>query len=105
MRAGGEGKDRERIWQPYTDFLVYISLMALPWGGSELADSAPTDLNGLLVEAEKYMELRPSSHTRALRPFLEGDDPASMSDSGAASFLGQASAATVDKAEVERASL
>ena len=86
---GGEGKDKERIWQPYADFLVSAVLMALPWGGAELAEGAPAELQKLTADVEKYMELRPSTHTAALRPFLKGDDPASTSDSGAASFLGQ----------------
>lgn len=86
---GGEGKDKERIWQPFADFLVSIVVLALPWGGPELAEGAPAELQKLTADVEKYMELRPSSHTAALRPFLQGDDPASMSDSGAASFLGQ----------------
>ena len=87
--AGGDSRDEQRIWQPYTDYLVYIVLMALPWGGPDLAETAPAEMEKLLAEAEKYMDLRPTAHTPALRPFFEGDDPASMSDSGAASFLSQ----------------
>ena len=77
------------MWQPYADYLVYIALMALPWGGPDLAEGAPQDLERLLAEVGKYVALRPASHTPALRPFFEGEDTASLSDSGAASFLGQ----------------
>ena len=87
--AGGDTRDEQRIWQPYADYLVYIVLMALPWGGPDLAETAPAEMEKLLAEAEKYMDLRPTAHTPGLRPFFEGDDPASTSDSGAASFLGQ----------------
>ena len=89
--AGGETVDEQRIWQPYADHLVYSVLMALPWGGSDLAEGAPTELEKLMGEVEKYMELRPVQLSTALRPFFEGEDEASMSDSGAASFLGQVS--------------
>lgn len=63
--------------------------MALPWGGPDLAEGAPAEMERLLGEAEKYMELRPERLSAALRPFFEGEDEASLSDSGAASFLGQ----------------
>lgn len=89
VTAGGEGQDDQRIWQPYADHLVYSVLMALPWGGADLAEGAPAELEKLMSEVEKYMELRPMKFSTAMRPFFEGDDEASMSDSGAASFLGQ----------------
>lgn len=87
--AGKEGLDSSRVWQPYADYLVYSVLMALPWGGTDLAEGAPAELDKLLESAEKYMELRPQQLTSALRPFFQGEDEASTSDSGAASFLGQ----------------
>ena len=77
------------MWQPYADYLVYSVLIALPWGGADLAEGAPAELDKLLESAEKYMELRPQQLTTALRPFFQGEDEASTSDSGAASFLGQ----------------
>ena len=77
------------MWQPYADYLVYSVLIALPWGGADLAEGAPAELEKLLETAEKYMELRPQQLTTALRPFFQGEDEASTSDSGAASFLGQ----------------
>lgn len=36
--------DSGRSWQPYADHLVYSALAALPWGGSELAESAPAEV-------------------------------------------------------------
>ena len=87
--AGKEGADGGRVWQPYADYLVYSVLLALPWGGPDLAEGAPAELEKLLESAEKYMELRPQQLTSALRPFFQGEDEASTSDSGAASFLGQ----------------
>ena len=49
MRAGGT-TDQGRRWQPYTDFLVYSALMALPWGGPDLAQSAPAELDRLFTK-------------------------------------------------------
>lgn len=66
--------------------------MALPWGGSELAESAPAELERLFATVIQYMEKRPRPSQPALRPFTEAKDendiPA-QSDSGGASFLGQ----------------
>ena len=64
-------------------------LIALPWGGSSLAEASEQQTTELLQEVDKYMELRPCKLNSALRPFFEGEDPASTSDSGSASFLGQ----------------
>ena len=89
VTAGENSVDGIRVWQPYADYLVYSVLIALPWGGADLAEGAPAELEKLLSETEKYMELRPQKLNAALRPFSEGEDEASTSDSGAASFLGQ----------------
>ena len=40
----GGSVDCGRGWQPYADHLVYSALAALPWGGSELAESAPAEV-------------------------------------------------------------
>ena len=84
--AGGD----PRLWQPYADFLVGGVLMALPWGGSELAESAPEQMALLFSAVETYMEGRPRRHQPGLQPFArprDDDDLAAESDSGAASFL------------------
>ncbi|CAL8461756.1 g1287 [Coccomyxa elongata] len=89
--AGGSG-DSGRVWQPYADYLVYATLMALPWGSVELAESVPADLERLFGGVEAYMAARPRSSQPALRPFLQpkdADDIPAQSDSGGASFLAQ----------------
>ena len=56
----------------------YAALMALPWGGPELAESVPDDLEALLQAAEAYMAKRPRSSQPSLRPFaaaIKDDDP------------------------------
>ncbi|GMH33943.1 hypothetical protein BSKO_01777 [Bryopsis sp. KO-2023] len=81
-----------RSWQPWTDYIVNIILMALPWGGSELADSAPAEFTSVFEKVEKYANERPIQNDVALRPFLASikeDDIAAKSDSGSASFLSE----------------
>jgi nuclear cap-binding protein subunit 1 len=90
----GDQEDCGRQWQPYTDFLVSSVVMALPWGGNELAESAPAEMEKLFTTIEQYMAKRPRPSQPALRPFFEAkdeDDIPAQSDSGGASFLGQAS--------------
>ena len=56
----------------------YAALMALPWGGPELAESVPDDLEALLQSAEAYMAKRPRNTQPSLRPFaaaIKDDDP------------------------------
>ncbi|KAK9820118.1 hypothetical protein WJX72_006327 [[Myrmecia] bisecta] len=96
IAPAGDQSDSGRQWQPYSDHLVYMALMALPWGGSELADSAPSEMERLFTAVEGYMTLRPRAEQPALRPFYEAaddEDVPAQSDSGAASFLGQVWAA------------
>lgn len=57
-------------WQLWTDYLVAIVLLALPWGGSELVDSAPSEFSLLFEKVEKYMSKRPVHNDPTLRPFL-----------------------------------
>ncbi len=66
--AGPPGDDG-RSWQPYADYLVYTSLMALPWGGPELAESVPEEVAALLQAVDSYMVKRPRSSQPSLRPF------------------------------------
>ena len=88
--------DDGRTWQPYADQLVYAALAALPFGGPELAEAAPEQLQGLLSAATAYVEKRPRATQPGLRPFsaaIKEDDPLAESDGAAASFLPQAIAA------------
>lgn len=66
-------------WQLWTDYLVSIILLALPWGGSELVDSAPSEFSSLFEKVEKYVGKRPVQNDVTLRPFMgpiKEDDPA-----------------------------
>ncbi len=75
--AAPEGDDG-RKWQPYTDNLVYMALMALPFGGPELGESSPEQMSALLEAVDAYMAKRPRDTQPALRPFaaaIKDDDP------------------------------
>jgi len=78
-------------WQPYTDWLVYSALIALPWGGPELAGGIGDQaLQHLLTSAKSYIDTRPTQSTTSFKPFaaaVKEDDLVADSDSAAASFL------------------
>jgi nuclear cap-binding protein subunit 1 len=79
-----------RTWQPYTDQLIYMSLMAVPFGGSELSAASGVALNDLVTAAESYLEKRPRSSQPGLRPFaasVSENDLLADSDNGGASFI------------------
>ena len=90
---GGSADPSGATWQPYSDFLAYCALAALPWCGGDLAGSAPDELQGVLDVAEAYMEVRPIQFDALLAPFTPGalpeGDPGAAADSGGASFLGE----------------
>lgn len=83
-------QDGGRLWQPYTDFLVTSALLAVPWGGPEMAESAPNDVQQLLASARSYQQARPRQMQQALRP-LPTLDPASPDDLTASCDSGGAS--------------
>ena len=82
--AGLTADDSGRTWQPYTDFLVYAALMALPWGGPELMGGDEADGGGggvgpeasrLFDMAREYMEMRPRAAQPGLAPFFAETSP------------------------------
>jgi hypothetical protein len=54
--------------------------MALPWGGAELAEGAPAEVERLVAAVGEYMELRPRDCQPALAAFYE---PLSENDAAA----------------------
>ena len=90
--SAGNMQDGGRLWQPYTDFLVTSALLAVPWGGPEMAESAPNDVQQLLASARSYQQARPRQTQQALRPLPSLDtaspeDLAARCDSGSTSRL------------------
>lgn len=57
---------------------MYAALLALPWGGPELAESVPDQVEALLGAVDAYMARRPRAAQPGLRPFaaaIKEDDP------------------------------
>ena len=81
LAAADAAAPGDHTWQPRSDFLVYISLAALPFAGQELPDGDPEGLAKLLQLAGDYMARRPVRGTpAAVRPLhydlaAMGDDP------------------------------
>ena len=42
-------------WQLWTDQLIYMVAMALPWAGAELGEGAPTELGKLMEAIDAYI--------------------------------------------------
>jgi nuclear cap-binding protein subunit 1 len=55
-------------WQPWTDFLAYAAMAALPWCGRELAAACPDQLSELLQKIETYVTVRPVQLDKLLQP-------------------------------------
>ncbi|KAL3701469.1 hypothetical protein R1sor_019491 [Riccia sorocarpa] len=56
-------------WQPRADFYVFCILASLPWGGLELAERVPEDLERVLAGVEAYLTLRKRNAAPALAVF------------------------------------
>lgn len=90
----GDKTEASRRLQPYTDYLVYSAVIALPWLAPELQhlESDPEGLTTFSSSVEQYLGIRPRAAQDALNPFpvANGDDNvASLGDGGGASFLPQ----------------
>lgn len=42
-------------WQPWTDHLVYMAAMVLPWAGKELVQSNPTEMGRVMDNIDAYL--------------------------------------------------
>lgn len=80
----------QKAWQLWSDKLVSLVVLALPWARSELADSVGPELRRVGERIDAYLAARPYSESAEFRPFFvaTGDnDAAARSDSGGASLL------------------
>ena len=90
----GDKAEASRTLQPYTDYLVYSAVIALPWLAPELQhlESDPEGLTTFSSSVEQYLSIRPRATQDALNPFPvanEDENVASLGDGGGASFLPQ----------------
>ncbi|KAA6419508.1 MAG: hypothetical protein FRX49_10606, partial [Trebouxia sp. A1-2] len=90
----GDKAEASRRLQPYTDYLVYSAVIALPWLAPELQhlESDPEGLTTFSSSVEQYLSIRPRAAQDALNPFPaanEDETVASLGHGGGASFLPQ----------------
>nr|ATB19597.1 putative ABA hypersensitive 1 [Juniperus flaccida] len=79
--------DEERgnlAWQARADFYIFCILGCLPWGGLELAERVPDDLDRVMTEIEAYLSIRKHIFEPAFLPF---ETPADDNKDGGQDFL------------------
>ncbi|CAL1391047.1 unnamed protein product [Linum trigynum] len=66
-------------WQARGDFFVTCILSCLPWGGSELAEQVPEEMERVMVGVEAYLSIR-THNTDIGLSFFEDDDDLSVGE-------------------------
>ncbi|KAG4938294.1 hypothetical protein JHK86_044435 [Glycine max] len=61
------------LWQPCADFYITCILSCLPWGGAELTEQVPEDIERVMVGVEAYLSIRKHTSDTGLS-FFENDD-------------------------------
>ncbi|CAI0450222.1 unnamed protein product [Linum tenue] len=61
-------------WQARGDFFVTCILSCLPWGGSELAEQVPEEMERVMVGVEAYLSIRTHNTDIGLSFFEDDDD-------------------------------
>ncbi|KAG6682662.1 hypothetical protein I3842_13G154200 [Carya illinoinensis] len=62
-------------WQACADFYITCILSCLPWGGAELVEQVPEEIERVMVGVEAYLSIRRHASDRGLS-FFEDDDEA-----------------------------
>ncbi|XP_057437590.1 nuclear cap-binding protein subunit 1 [Lotus japonicus] len=60
------------LWQPCADFYITCILSCLPWGGAELVEQVPEDIERVMVGVEAYFSIRRRTFDTGLS-FFESD--------------------------------
>ncbi|XP_010521542.1 PREDICTED: nuclear cap-binding protein subunit 1 [Tarenaya hassleriana] len=60
-------------WQAQADFYVVCILSSLPWGGAELAEQVPDEMERIIVGIQAYLSIRKHSSDSGLS-FFQNDD-------------------------------
>ncbi|XP_078160331.1 ARM repeat superfamily protein [Carex rostrata] len=65
-------------YQPCADFYVYCILASLPWGGTELVEQVPDELERVMVMLQSYLSIRARCNDNSFSVFEtdEGTSPA-----------------------------
>ncbi|KAK7395978.1 hypothetical protein VNO78_16633 [Psophocarpus tetragonolobus] len=61
------------LWQPCADFYITCILSCLPWGGAELVEQVPEDIERVMVGVEAYLSIRKHTSDTGLS-FFENED-------------------------------
>ncbi|ESW33634.1 hypothetical protein PHAVU_001G086100 [Phaseolus vulgaris] len=61
------------LWQSCADFYITCILSCLPWGGAELFEQVPEDIERVIVGVEAYLSIRKHTSDSGLS-FFENDD-------------------------------
>ncbi|KAJ0979646.1 hypothetical protein J5N97_015120 [Dioscorea zingiberensis] len=59
----------ENPWQSCADFYVTCILSCLPWGGAELTEQVPDEVDSVMVRVESYLSMRKHSGDIGFRVF------------------------------------
>ncbi|CAN1751113.1 Nuclear cap-binding protein subunit 1, partial [Linum perenne] len=73
-------------WQARGDFFVTCILSCLPWGGSELAEQVPEEIERVMVGMEAYLSIRRHNSDIGLS-FFEDDDDSNAGEKVLQDFL------------------
>ncbi|CAA7013292.1 unnamed protein product [Microthlaspi erraticum] len=67
-------------WQSQADFYVVCILSSLPWGGAELAEQVPDEIERVLVGIQAYLSIRKHSSTSGLSFFHNGESENNLAE-------------------------
>jgi nuclear cap-binding protein subunit 1 len=62
------------LWQPCADFYIACILSCLPWGGAELVEQIPEDIERVMVGIEAYLSIRKHTSDTGLSFFENVDE-------------------------------
>ncbi|GAU24679.1 hypothetical protein TSUD_322870 [Trifolium subterraneum] len=62
------------LWQPCADFYIACILSCLPWGGAELVEQIPDDIERVMVGIEAYLSIRKHTSDTGLSFFENVDE-------------------------------
>ncbi|PNY03885.1 nuclear cap-binding protein subunit 1-like [Trifolium pratense] len=62
------------LWQPCADFYIACILSCLPWGGAELVEQIPEDIERVMVGIEAYLSIRKHTSDNGLSFFENVDE-------------------------------
>ncbi|WZZ85495.1 hypothetical protein YC2023_114074 [Brassica napus] len=67
-------------WQAQAVFYVICILSSLPWGGAELAEQVPDEIERVLVGIPAYLSIRKHSSSSGLNIFYNGESENSLAE-------------------------